>query len=79
MLGGIVLLSVPCGCGPKVNYPKVMVTTSVGSPGVCYACKKKIDCVSEKNLYKNSGREVIVCDDKCAEKAKAKMDWEDGR
>jgi hypothetical protein len=62
------------GCGPKVNYPKAKVTSPLNRPGVCAACRKKIESVAEKNVFVYANVQYVVCDEKCAAKMKKLVD-----
>lgn len=74
-----VLAAVLAGCGQRANYPKAKVTSPLDRPGVCAACKKKIDSVAKGNLVVIDGVQYVICDDKCTAKLRKQIEWENGR
>ncbi|HLA85755.1 MAG TPA: hypothetical protein VJL29_13270 [Thermoguttaceae bacterium] len=67
------------GCGHRANYPKAKVTSPLGRPGVCSACKKKIESVADANLVVIDGVQYVICDDPCVAKLRKQLEWENGR
>jgi hypothetical protein len=67
------------GCGPRVNYPEVKVTSPLNRPGDCAACKKKIESVTQANLVVIDGVQYVTCDEKCVAELRKQIEWQNGR
>ncbi|HEX7376169.1 MAG TPA: hypothetical protein VF278_03610 [Pirellulales bacterium] len=50
----------------KVGYPEVLVTTPVGTPGICHHCGKAITEVGPEHLLSAKSAEYVVCGEQCA-------------
>lgn len=69
-LCGIFFVLALAGCGLSSPYPVTKVRSPLGHAGVCFACEKKIESVSQSNLITIGAVQFIVCDEKCAAQAK---------
>jgi hypothetical protein len=75
----VVPIAVWCGCSTKVNYPEIQVTSPLDHPGVCSACKKKIESVAKTNLVVIDGTQYVICSETCVAKLRKRLEWENGR
>ncbi|NOX53860.1 MAG: hypothetical protein GXP27_05365 [Planctomycetes bacterium] len=72
VLAVILLLLVPSvgfiavGCSEQPPPLEPKVTTPVGRPGVCSQCNKKIENVTEENLFTIDGVQYVLCSEQCA-------------
>jgi hypothetical protein len=74
-----VSIVIPLGCGPRVKYPEVKVTSPLGRAGDCAACKKKIESVAKGNLVVIDAVQYVTCDEKCVAKLRKQIEWQNGR
>ncbi|MCX7423900.1 MAG: hypothetical protein NT013_30795 [Planctomycetia bacterium] len=70
LLGIVISFLVLVGCGGQSPYPETVVRSPMGREGVCFACQKKIESVSQSNLITIGAVQFIVCDEKCAAQTK---------
>lgn len=63
MSAGILLAQSGC---VRVDYPEVAVQSSVGRPGICAHCGKRLADVQDDNLIEVDHIQFIVCDHDCA-------------